>query len=123
MGIGLSFQRNKVNRLIRQFGANFDVKRKAKNEYGEPIEGGEETFAIVGVFHETSAFVSKTATDGSTTRSKPQPMILCSLEDGKKLKRNDEINFKDKIYKVVEIKKPCEYDVCFDVSLEVVQDG
>lgn len=125
MGYGKSFQLNKVRRFIKTQGSEFSLKRAKKNDFGEPIkgEGGFDLVSITGVFHEVVSHVTQSAADSSTTRSKPQPMILCLPEEGAKAMRGDELEYKGTKYKVVEVCNPVKYDVCVDISLEVIQDG
>lgn len=123
MNLGISFQRNKVNRLILINGQTFTFRRQKLNEFNEPIKDDFEEIKVRGVFHEVSGYVTKNATEDSVTRSKPQPMVLCTVEESKKIKKNDVMAFKGKEYEVVDFSNHNEYDICVDVSLEVVQNG
>lgn len=124
MSFGLSFQQNKVNRLILVNGEEFEFERRKVNDFGEPIKDEPgELIKVKGLYHEVNSFVSKVGSEASTTRSKPQPMILCMNEEGAKVKRDDLLTYKGTKYKVVEIANPVKLDICLDISLEVVQDG
>ena len=113
----LTFQLNKVRRLINTQGQLFKFKRQGTNEFGEP-NGQTESVNIVGVYHETTSFLSKTVTEATTVRRKPSPMILCLWEDAQKILHTDEISFNGKTYKVGEIKNISEANIVGDISLE-----
>lgn len=123
MSLGLEFQRSKVNRLIQQKGIEFTFKRYKKNEFGEPTDELPEEITVRGFYHETSSYVSKASGEATVSRTKPIPMILCTVEDGAKLKKNDVLLFKGKRYDLVDLTNVNELDICIDISLEVVQDG
>lgn len=116
----LTFQLNKVRRLINTQGKNFQFKRQGTNEFGEP-NGQTESVDIVGVYHETTSFLSKSATEATTIRQKPSPMILCLWEDAQKILHTDELSFNGKSYKVGEVKNISEANIVGDISLEEVQ--
>lgn len=118
-----AFQLNKVKRLINTQGRSVVVTRQGKNKFNEP-NGEAEVFNIKGVFHETTSYLSKTGSDGSTVRAKPSPMFLCLWDDVKKLNHLDLVLINNRTYKIGEIKNLNEADVVGDISLEEVQtDG
>lgn len=123
MSMGVKFQINKVNRLIQQKGIDFVFERSKLNEYKEPIKGEYDKIEVRGYYHEESSYVKRTTSDGSTVKSTPQPMILCSVESGKLLKQDDELAYNGKRYKVSGVQNVNQMDVCCDVSLELIQDG
>ena len=116
----LTFQLNKVRRLINTQGKNFQFKRRGTNEFGEP-NGQTESVDIVGVYHETTSFLSKSATEATTIRQKPSTMILCLWKDAQKILHTDELSFNGKSYKVGEVKNISEANIVGDISLEEVQ--
>ena len=115
-----AFQLNKVRRLIRVQGQSVVVTRQNRNKFNEP-KGEAEVFNVTGVFHETTSYLSKTGSDGSTVRAKPSPMLLCLWDDIKRLKHTDQIILNNRTYNIGEIKNLCEADVAGDISLEEVQ--
>lgn len=123
MNIGINFQRNKVNRLILVNGKTFLFRRQKLNEFNEPINDDFEEIEVRGIYHEVSGYVTKNANDNSVTRSKPQPMILCTVEEAAMLKKNDVLVFNGRKYIVVDFMNLNEYDICADVSLEVFENG
>lgn len=118
-----AFQLNKVRRLIKAQGRSVVVTRQERNKFNEP-NGEAEVFSVTGVFHETTSYLSKTGSDGSTVRAKPSPMLMCLWDDTKKLKHTDQVILNNRTYNIGEIKNLCEADVVGDISLEEVQtDG
>lgn len=117
-----AFQLNKVRRLIKTEGRSVVVTRQGKNKFNEP-NGEAEVFNIRGVFHETTSYLSKTGSNGSTIRTKPSPMFMCLWEEIKNLKHTDQILLNNHTYNIGEIKNLCEADVIGDISLEEVQTG
>lgn len=116
----LTFQLNKVRRLINTQGKLFKFTRQGTNEFGEP-NGQTESVDIVGVYHETTSFLSKSATEATTIRQKSSPMILCLWEDAQRVLHTDELSFNEKSYKVGEVKNISEANIVGDISLEEVQ--
>lgn len=116
----LSFQLNKVRRLINTQGRVFTFVRQRTNEFGEP-NGQTESIDILGVYHETTSFLSKSATESTTIRQKSSPMILCLWEDSQKILHTDELQFNGKSYKLGEVKNLSESNIVVDISLEEVQ--
>lgn len=115
-----AFQLNKVRRLIKTQGRLVEVTRQNRDKFNEP-NGEAEVFSITGVFHETTSYLSKTGSDGSTVRAKPSPMLLCLWDDIKNIKHTDQVILNNHIYNIGEIKNLCEADVVGDISLEEVQ--
>lgn len=115
-----AFQLNKVKRLISTQGRSVIVTRQGKNKFNEP-NGEADVFNIRGVFHETTSYLSKTGSNGSTVRAKPSPMFLCLWNDAQSLQHSDQIQLNNRLYNIGEIKNLCEADVAADVSLIEVQ--
>lgn len=115
-----AFQLNKVRRLIKTQGRSVVVTRQERNKFNEP-NGEAEVFTIKGVFHETTSYLSKTGSDGSTVRAKPSPMLMCLWEDIQNVQHTDQMVINNRTYNIGEIKNLCEADVVGDMSLEEVQ--
>lgn len=115
-----AFQLNKVRRLINTQGRSVTVTRQGRDKFNEP-NGEAEVFNITGVFHETTSYLSKTGSDGSTVRAKSSPMLLCLWADIRLLQHTDQINLNSHTYNIGEIKNLCEANVVGDISLEEVQ--
>lgn len=119
-----AFQLNKVRRLIKTSGQDFEFKTRGKNEFGEP-NGDTVSHKVKGVFHESpgyaSGYVTKTSTDASVTRLKSQPMIMTLWESVSELQHGSELKFNGKTYKVNEVTNIAQANSIADISLEEVQ--
>ena len=118
-----AFQLNKTRRAINTLGNWFVFKREGENEFGEPNDVVISTVSCKGLYHETTSYLQKNATDGSTTRRKPSPMILCLWESAELLQHKDTLTYNDKKYTIGEIKNLAEANIIADISLEEVQVG
>lgn len=116
----VQFQLNKVRRLINTQGRSVVVTRQGKNKFNEPNREAE-VFNIKGVFHETTSYLSKTGSNGSTVRSKPSPMFMCLWESAETLQHTDQVFINNRTYNIGEIKNIDEADAVADISLEEVQ--
>lgn len=115
------FQLHKVRQLIRVNGKMYDFFRQPKNEFGEPSSGESEHIAVRGIYHETSGYLSLTSSDSTTIRRQASPMVLCTWEDAKLLKQEDQVKFNNKLYAVSGIKDVTELQIIADISLTEVQ--
>lgn len=119
----VTFQLNKVRRLLRTQGQEFTFARAELNEFGEP-NGHNEFVNITGVYHETISYLQKSKVESTTIRTKASPMILCLWEEAQLLQHTDELNFNGKTYTISEVKNIAEANIVADLSLEEVQkDG
>lgn len=123
MGIGKSFQLNKISRLIKSQGEEFTFKRFKKNEFNESIPDDFDEIKIVGVYHEINSQVIETTSEGTSIKTKPQPRILCMPDQGSKVERGDMLEHKGIKFKVIEPANLLLYDICADISMVVVENG
>lgn len=115
-----NFQINKVVRALKRDGQEFTFERLALNKFGEPT-GQKEEIRIIGLFHETTSYISKSAADASIIVRKSSPMILCiNFND---VCKGDKLDFNGKSYLVNEVKDLLECNAVFDISLEEIQNG
>lgn len=119
------FLRNKINRQIKQNGSEYTFKRFGKDEYGQLIDEVEASFTFPGLFHETINHIQDTLTesDGARIIDIPKSYILCLFEDGDQIKIDDFTVINEKIYKVVNKINVGNYNIAFDISMEMVLDG
>lgn len=115
-----SFQINKVAKALSRSGQEFVFERIALNKFGEPT-GQKEEIRIIGLFHETTSYISKSAADASIIVRKSSPMILCINFNG--VCKGDKLAFNGKSYLVNEVKDLLECNAVFDISLEEIQNG
>lgn len=119
-----AFQLNKVRRVISTNGELIKFTKPRLNEFGEPIPNDEEVSFIKGLFHESTKHIkiTKVASDGSTTRERSDPMILCLwLEANFCVKGHTFVHYHGKKYRVIEMKNLLEANVVVDISLEEEQ--
>lgn len=119
------FDRRKIERFIQTYGTEFVFERPIKNDYGEPTEEKDEIF-VVGVFHQTSGYVTKTLSDGTIKRTKPQPQILVPgelNELSKRVRIGDQLEYCSKHFEVVDMVDFNNLGIACDISLELVDRG
>lgn len=115
-----SFQINKVAKTLKRSGQEFIFERAILDKFGEPTDQKKE-IKIIGLFHETTSYISKSAVDASIIAKKSSPMILCINFNG--VQKGDKLAFNGKNYLVNEVKDLLESDAIFDISLEEIQNG
>lgn len=116
----VQFQLNKFCRLIRLNGKEITFVKEEENNYGEP-NGETKSQTVIGVYHETTSFLSKTSTEAATVRKKASPMLLVLYRDIKDLTHQYKVLYNGNTYKIGEIKNIGEANVVCDISLEEVQ--
>lgn len=116
------FQLYKVKRAIQTHGVTVTAEIPVKDEFGEPT-GQSESRSFMGLYHETTSYLSKTTSDASTLRRKSAPMLLCLWDDVKQLPIPCKILHNGKEYDLAEVKDLEECQLIGDLSLEEVQYG
>ena len=120
-----SFLRNKINRQIKQNGSEYIFKRFGKDEYGQLNDEVECSFTVHGLFHETINHVQNTLSEleGARIVDVPKSYILCLFEDGDQIRLDDFVEINNKIYKTINKVNVGNYNIAYDVSLEMIADG
>jgi len=120
-----SFLRNKINRQINQNGSEYTFQRYSVDEYGQLSDEVQETFIFKGLFHETIRHVQDVLTENASARiiDVPSSYILCLFEDGDPIRIDDFVEINGNIYKVVNRINVGNFNVAYDISLEMVVDG
>ena len=125
--INTMFEAYKIKRELKRSGIDYEIKRKKKNDFGEPIENEEPEVIgkLKGLYHEKNGTVQITTGDTTQVRTKKIPMILCLYEDTAflDLQVGDIIKFNSKTFKVTGVINIQEWNIISDVSLEVVDNG
>lgn len=122
------FFRNKINRQIQWNGQKFVFTRYKKNEYNELTDEVDCTFEMKAIFHDGGGYggmlnIEIYERDGGRSFTKVKPMILCLYEDGKDLIIDDEVHIGDDVYTVVEKNNIKNFNVAYEISLEVRKYG
>lgn len=109
----------KILRFIKREGQPYFFTGYGTNEFKEstvplpPIK-------ILGVYHETQGYVSENGTNGSTIKGKPRSLLMCSMEDSKRLSRGMTVEIDKKVYKIVDLRNVNNLNLVCDISLELV---
>lgn len=115
----LSFEYNKIRRLLRTRGVSYTFYRDTLDEFKEP-NGREEVATFAGVFHEVVNHVLLTTADSATVQSKQTPYILALYEDAKAIKQDDYTYIDGQKYVVNGTVNTAKWGVSVDISLEAV---
>lgn len=120
----LQSELHKITREINQYGENYVFWRDDVDKYGEPTGTTRNIADVKGLFHTERSYVSKNASDATTTHATGTPMILARYEDAKDIKLADWLTINGKTFKVVDVNDVMEYNIVVNISLdEVVTDG
>lgn len=112
------FLKNKIARQLITNGKMYSFNHYVENEYKE-LEF-DSIIELNGLYHEKNSFEVKNTVDGAITHSKKSPMILCLKEDAEDISTGDSVIISDVEYKVVSKNNIQNFDVAYDISLEVV---
>ena len=116
-------QRTKIKRTLHSQGKEFVFRRHVLDEYGQPTDDDTEIAAFLGLFHETTSYLSQSTDNSSTIRRKASPMILCLLEDAIDLQNGDFTEYNGQTYFLTELKNVSGMNFAVDLSLEEVQES
>lgn len=122
--MNIHFGRELILRNINTHGQEFTFERDERNKYGEPT-GAKTTVATVkGLFHQSRGFMTKNVSDGTVSRSKPQPQILCLADaDVKLVQQGDTLEYLGQLYTVVGVDDVNNLGIACDISLELFDNG
>lgn len=121
--MNVNFDISKVTRAINTHGENFTFVRFGKDDYGQPSSETTE-ITIKGLFHQTRSYITKNISDGTISRSKPQPQILTLLtSNSSSIQLKDRITYTGKTYEVNGINDIGNLGIALDISLELIDDG
>lgn len=117
------FLKNKINRQIKLNGSTYKFDHFGTDEYGQRSDEVQETFIVNGIFHEIVKYVSITEADGARVVDVPKSYILCLFEDGEPINIDDQVEINEKVYRVTGKTNVGNYNIAFDISLELIVDG
>nr|DAN85166.1 MAG TPA: hypothetical protein [Caudoviricetes sp.] len=75
----------KVVREIETHGDSYTIYKKQTNDYGEDVSVPEKLGTLQGLFHVEKGHMTRNVSDGTNTRTKGNPYLLCKYGDVKKL--------------------------------------
>lgn len=119
----LKMELHKVEREIKIHGESYTVKREKLDERNESTGTFEEIKDIKAIFHVVKSYMSKRVSDGTTTRTKGQPMLLMTYEGVSGIQNGDIVIINDQQYCIVDMNNIQEYNIVVDASLELVLNG
>ncbi len=117
------FLKEKIDRQIKYNGSTFTFNRYGVDEYEQRSDEITETFTFDGLFHETVNHVSLAESDGARVFNVPNSYILCLYEDGEPIKIDDQVEINEKLYRVTGKTDVNNFQIAYDISLEMVKDG
>ena len=122
--MNIHFGREQIARNIRTHGQIFVFTRSGKNSFGEPDGTQTEVASVQGLFHQTRGFITKNISDGTISRNKPQPQILCLADDSvKPIQHGDQLEYAGNLYVVTGVDDINNLGIACDISLEVFDNG
>lgn len=113
---------SKIKRAIDTHGQSFTFLHPGANDYGEPTDN-YGSITVKGLFHQTRGYITKNVTDGTISRSKPQPQILTLYDITSTIKLGDKLNFAGHTYNVTGVDNIGNLNIALDISLEMIDNG
>lgn len=95
----LQSELHKITREVNQYGENYVFWRDDVDKYGEPTGTTRNIADVKGLFHTERSYVSKNASDATTTHATGTPMILARYDDAKDIKPADWLTINGKTFK------------------------
>lgn len=132
--INTRFEVYKLEREIKRSGVKYEFYRVPVNEWNErpPDDTSDFIGSITGIYHETNSQVTQVTSDGSVTRTKKQPALLCLCDEFSKLKldfddyviiKNASSHSGEKKLKFVGAVDIANWGLIVDLSFEEVDHG
>ena len=117
------FLKNKINRQIKQNGSVYIFKQFGVDEYGQRLDEVQNEITVEGLFHETVNHIKLTESDAARVIDVPKSYILCLFEQGKEIEMDNIVVINEKEYRVIGKTNVGNYNIAFDISLELIVDG
>ena len=112
-----------VRRNILAHGQEFVFHRPELNNFKEPT-ANETLITLQGLFHQTRGYITRNITDGTVSRSQPQPMILTLVNpESQSLKINDYVLYCNQKYLITGINDINNLGIALEISLELIDNG
>lgn len=112
-----------IRRNILAHGQEFIFHRPALSTFNEPTTN-ETLITLQGLFHQTRGYITRNTTDGTVSRSQPQPMVLTLVNpDTQSLQINDYVLYCNQKYRVTGINDINNLGMALEISLELIDNG
>lgn len=125
--MNLRFERSKIEKEIKRSGKEYEFKRIGRDKFGEDSGEIQEIGKLKGLYHEQNGYIKvsigESNNSNSAYRSKKTPMILCLYEDAAFLECGDFTIINGAKYIVNGKVNVQNWDIAYDISLEVFDDG
>lgn len=122
--INIAFEVNKLKRLLKSHGNDYNFTIQEVNEFKEKRDSST-VLNIRGIYHEmyyeTNSAVAVRNMDGSRIQKVPVPMILTLWEYTPGLSIDSITSINGKTYKVAGVNNIQEQNAIADIRLEVIQ--
>lgn len=121
--MNINFGIELVKRNILAHGQEFTFHRPAQNIFNEPTSN-ETLITLQGLFHQTRGYITRNTTDGTVSRSQPQPMVLALVNpESQSLQINDYMLYCNQKYRVTGINDINNLGMALEISLELIDNG
>lgn len=110
----------KVVREIEIHGDSYTVYKKQTNDYGEDVSAPERKGTIQGLFHIEKGHMTRNVSDGTNTRTKGNPYLLCKYESivKRSITSGCYIKINDKKYYFSDINNVGEFCILCNIAME-----
>lgn len=111
----------KVVREIEIHGDSYTIYKKQTNDYGEDVSVPERKGTIQGLFHVEKGHMIRNVSDGTNTRTKGNPYLLCKYESIQKrsVTSGCYIKINDKKYYFSDINNVGELCILCNIAMEM----
>lgn len=121
--MNINFGVELVKRNILAHGQEFVFHRPELSQFKEPTSN-ETPITIQGLFHQTRGYITRNTTDGTVSRSQPQPMVLTLVDTtSQTIQINDYMLYCNKKYLVTGINDINNLGIALEISLELIDNG
>lgn len=121
--MNINFGVELVKRNILAHGQEFTFHRPELSTFNEPTSN-ETLITLQGLFHQTRGYITRNTTDGTVSRSQPQPMVLALVKpESQSLQINDYMLYCNQKYRVTGINDINNLGMALEISLELIDNG
>lgn len=117
----VSFARNSLVKQLAAIGQEYEVKRFPRNDFGEPLIGGDllDVCVVKAIYHDShGGYSTQNLSDGAKVTKIVQPMLLCLKEECSDVEKDDLVFIRQEQYKVIAIKDVNSSGFACEILLE-----